>query len=193
MWWVTVVVIGFSLDKSHVNRAPSAPVETRRMQETVVELCQSSCDSGEDAECDEMDSTGAYTRSCDMHPTTSCDTECTFPAAPPALPYTDPPPPPPKASPELFALGLALLMIAVMLLSFSCAWLDWRNARRNSAYRRSFSYWCCCLVPCMRWLERANQPSSAEEPREGSTERQLFPVRSRPPDSVMPGLFQLAL
>ncbi len=191
MWWVTVVVVGFSLDKSQSATREPVLVEGRRAQETVVELCKSSCDSGEDAECDEMDSTGAYTRSCDMHPTTSCDSECTFPAAPPALPYTIPPPPPPKPSATLFGVGLALFILSVLLLAFALAWNDWRSAGQGSEARRSFSYWCCCLVPCMRWMSRANSPSP---------EIENFEIRApawsptRPPDNpTMPGLMQLAL
>ena len=119
---VIAVVLGFSLDRDAVESAG------RRLAERG-EPCSASCDSGRDRDCDEQDSTGDWTLSCDTHPTTSCDADCYYPPPPPLYPWmgdtgthpSPPPPPlPPADAPILVVAWLYFLVAVLLLLSFSC-------------------------------------------------------------------------
>ena len=51
------------------------------------EPCKQSCDAGHDRHCDAQDSAGEWKLSCDLHPTTSCDSDCHYPPPPPLDPW----------------------------------------------------------------------------------------------------------
>ena len=132
-------VLGFALERE----------AERRLDEA--RECFSSCDEGHDSHCDQQDSTGAYTVSCDMHPTTGCDADCHPIPSPPTPPwlgasgtYPSPPPPPPPPEEGLliaawvyFAVALVLLALAVLFY-----WYRGRGERQTLV-----AYWCCCLLP----------------------------------------------
>ena len=88
-------------------------------------LCKESCDAGFDQDCDEQDEAGAWTRSCDLHPTTSCDDDCHYPPPPPMIPWlgtqgTHPSPPPPPPPPEERPLVPAVAVFLIALLFLCC-------------------------------------------------------------------------
>ena len=65
---LTVAALGFSLEGHDLGHG-------RQLADNH-EPCKAGCDAGHDASCDEQDLAGRWTRSCDMHPTTSCDEDC---------------------------------------------------------------------------------------------------------------------
>ena len=127
------------------------------------EPCQASCDAGFDQDCDEQDERGAWTRSCDLHPTTSCDDDCHYPPPPPMIPWLGtqgthpsppPPPPPPEERPVVF--GVTVLVIA---LAFLCCVLCCVTYRVGNGRARDWvAYWCCCCIEGLR-----SQPWREEE------------------------------
>jgi len=163
-----VAGLGFALERAALEAAE------RRLAET--ERCLASCDEGHDSHCDEQDAAGRYTRSCDMHPTTSCDADCRPSPAPPPRPpwlgasgtYPSPPPPPPPPDEELliaawvyFAVALALLACAVLFF-----WYRQRGERQTLV-----AYWCCCLLPLFeerksRWRGGRDDDRAAYAPGE---------------------------
>ena len=152
MWQCTVVVLGFSLPQ-HRQRAP--PVG-RRLQIINDEPCKSSCDSGDNEQCDGQDSTGAYTLSCDLHPTTSCDADCTYGPPPPLSPWLEngtypapPPAAPPPADLRMVWVGVVLLSVGLLLLVCACFYAALRRRRAGTPEGDGLAYWCWCLVPCV--------------------------------------------
>ena len=123
----------------------------RRLGE--VEVCESSCDAGHNANCDAADEEGEFTLSCDEHPTTSCDEDCHYSPPPPLAPwlengtYPSPPPGPPPPSEHSTApllLGLFVLTVAlVVLLCVLCLWC-YKSRGPGSARARLASDLCCC-------------------------------------------------
>mgnify|MGYP004131015095 CR=1 FL=1 len=75
--YLLACVLGFSLQRALETESP-----LRRRLAANNEPCKESCDEGHDSHCDQQDSAGVYTLSCDMHPTTSCDADCHYPPPP---------------------------------------------------------------------------------------------------------------
>ena len=154
-WLQTVAVLGFSLShRSPVVRTPvevPASDQTRRLQVLNDEGCKASCDGGQDSECDQADSSGDYTESCDLHPVTSCDSECSYPPPPPLAPWTAngtypaPPPPPETPNEALAALTVFTIVFVILVLVCCCVCNSFRHKGRRDYF---LSYWCCCLLPC---------------------------------------------
>lgn len=166
MWHCTVAALGFSLNvlpRPHRDAAAAAGAQPhRRLQVVNDEPCKSSCDAGEDQECDEQDSQGDWTLSCDLHPTTSCDAGCFYSPPPPLAPWlengTYPAPPPPSPPPDYayFGASVALLVLVVLLLACACVWTRFVGEPSGSVCNRWLRYWCCCCVPFDDW-ERNRQ------------------------------------
>jgi hypothetical protein len=154
-WLQTVAVLGFSLTRHPpVVRTPvqvEPPDRTRRLSVLNDEDCKASCDTGHDAECDQADSSGDYTESCDLHPVSSCDSECFYPSPPPLAPWTEngtypaPPPPPETPNEALAALTVFTIVFVILVLVCCCACNSFRHKGRRDYF---LSYWCCCLLPC---------------------------------------------
>ena len=151
-------VLGFSLEP-----VPESPLGRRLAENN--EPCKQSCDDTYDRDCDAQDSTGKWTLSCDLHPTTSCDTDCHYPPPPPLDPwmgasgtYPSPPPPPPPPDTELLDTAwIFFLCVLLLFLCCSCYSIYHHSYRsRNGAQRGSrdaregISFWCCCFLPCWR-------------------------------------------
>lgn len=154
-------VLGFSLEVALETPLGRALAEND-------EPCKQSCDAGHDRHCDQQDSTGRYSLSCDLHPTTSCDSDCHYPPPPPLDPwmgasgtYPSPPPPPPPPEDETL-LAAAWIFFLVVLLVFLCCTCygvyhysynpKTKGGSRNG--RERIAYWCCCFLPC--WRERGD-------------------------------------
>ena len=175
MWAFNVVVLGFSLERPSPVASPAQADAARRLQDTPeVEFCFASCDDNHDADCDAKDSNGDYTRSCDQHPTTSCDEACFYPPSP-ALPpwpgrgtYPSPPPPSPEPNYSTFSIGVLVLILSLACLVTACLYADLRSTTEGSPTRRRMAYdWGCC-VPCWRCLDRSQAPSPSLDDGEGS-------------------------
>lgn len=135
-----IQALGWSLTK---------PTALRRLGE--VELCESSCDEGHNANCDAANEEGEFTLSCDEHPTTSCDEDCSYSPPPPLAPWESNgtyPAPPPSAPPPTdesavpLVVGVILLLIAsivalVLLLRWCCL-----HRGRGSRMARCVRWWC---------------------------------------------------
>ena len=162
MWHVTVAALGFSLNVLPRPHPQPQPQPQRRLQVANDEPCTSSCDAGEDQECDDQDSRGDWTRSCDLHPTTSCDDGCSYSPPPPRAPwlengtYPAPPPPPPPPDYAHFGASVGLFVFVVLLLICACVWTRFVSDRNASPNGRWLRYWCCCCVPFDDW-ERNRQ------------------------------------
>ena len=145
--WAAVTVIGFSLQRAALEG------EHRRLADNN-EPCKQSCDEGHDSHCDQQDASGAYTLSCDVHPTTGCDADCHYPPPPPLIPWlgiagTHPSPPPPPSPPEEELLISAWVFFVVALIIFVCALLFfWYRERGES--QSVVAFWCCCLLPLFK-------------------------------------------
>ena len=152
------LVLGFSLERALETPLGRALAENN-------EPCKQSCDAGHDRHCDAQDSTGKWSLSCDLHPTTSCDSDCHYPPPPPLAPwmgasgtYPSPPPPPPPPDRELLTAAWIYFMVALTLfVCCSCySMYHYSYRSRNGGYtgsrngRECIAYWCCCLVPCWR-------------------------------------------
>ena len=130
MWRFAVVILSFSLDaKKHGHRLAIND-----------EPCKSSCDDGENEECDRQSATGDWELSCDMHPTTSCDADCSYKSPPPLQPwlengtYPSPPPAlPPPLSDNLFWIIVVLLVLAASMLAICCIFYGWRKNGSSDA------------------------------------------------------------
>jgi hypothetical protein len=154
---LVVGVLGFSL-------------EGRRLEDNG-EPCKASCDAGFDQDCDEQDTRGAWTRSCDLHPTTNCDDDCHYPPPPPVVPWlgaegTHPSPPPPPPPPEEAPLWLGVLLFAIALV-FLCCVLCCVTYRVGSGRARDWvAYWCCCCIEGARsgrWREEERQQRAQQQ------------------------------
>ena len=177
MWHCTVAVLGFSLNvvphpHPHRDAAPATSAQQhRRLQVVNDEPCKSSCDAGEDQECDEQDSQGDWTLSCDLHPTTSCDEDCTYSPPPPLAPwlengtYPAPPPPPPPPDYFYFGISLTVFVLAVVILVLACVWTAFQGARIGSPGRMWLLYWCCCCVSFDDWERRRQRAAAAARTR----------------------------
>lgn len=172
MWGhCAVAVLGFSLN-AH-----------RRLQVINDEPCKASCDAGENEECDQQNAALEWKLSCDLHPTTSCDTSCEYfpPPSPSPLPpwlengtYPSPPPspaPPPEPDYVSFAGSVALLVFAVCLLGCACVWTRFEGEERTAPARLFIAYWCCCCVPFDGWERNERRRSEARMSR-WSSERE---------------------
>jgi hypothetical protein len=121
------------------------------------EPCKAGCDAGHDASCDEQDSTGRWARSCDMHPTTSCDEDCHYSPPPPRAPWlgehgTYPAPPPPASEPNNRLLWIGIVAVLVALSFLFCIFAGASSSSsfgHGSAIERG-RYWCCCFLPSRR-------------------------------------------
>lgn len=172
-WLHTVAALGFSLSKHPpVVRSPievPAPDQRRRLSVLNDEDCKASCDSGHDAECDQADEEGEYTKSCDLHPVSSCDSECFYPSPPPLAPwrengtYPAPPPPPETPNEALAALTVFTIVFVILVLVCCCACNSFRHKRRRDFF---LSYWCCCLIP---WYDEDGERVSTMEVDERKT------------------------
>jgi len=174
-WAVSVVVLGFSLPEgrrlAHDHPPPPpghplpphSPPGTPPYNECDYPSGGKSCDGDpQTADCDVQDDEGEWTRSCDMHHSTSCDDlrDCTWPPPPPLLPappggYSPPPSPPPEEDTSwvpVFVLALILILVLVCCLLVLCCYdrAEHRDGRRNRTYRSYLHYWCCCCVDCCR-------------------------------------------
>tara|TARA_Y100000389_G_C17390750_1_gene479750 strand:+ start:481 stop:1101 length:621 start_codon:yes stop_codon:yes gene_type:complete len=117
-----------------------------------LEPCATGCDDGNDASCDEQDEGGAWTRSCDMHPTTSCDEDCHYPPPPPKAPwmgeqgtYPSPPPSPPPPNHEVVVYSSVGLVVAILFFCCVCFSANYGTGTGTSSERAA--YWCCaCLL-----------------------------------------------
>ena len=125
------------------------------------EPCKESCDEGHDSHCDEQDSSGKYSLSCDMHPTTGCDANCHYPPPPPRDPwmgmagtYPSPPPPPPPPHEEILIAAWIYFVVALLIL---CLVLLCFCYRRGGESRDLVAFWCCCLVPAQWFGERRSR------------------------------------
>jgi len=151
-------VLGFSLEQ-----ALESPL-SRRLAENN-EPCKQSCDEGHDRACDEQDSTGRWTLSCDIHPTTSCDDDCHYPPPPPRDPwmgasgtYPSPPPPPPPPDQELLEIAWIYFLVALLIFLCCACYSIYhysygsRNGRPSGSRdaREGIAYWCCCCLTCWR-------------------------------------------
>ena len=140
---LTAAALGFSL--TNQGRALS----------TNNEPCQADCDAGHDADCDQQDVDGKWTMSCDMHPTTSCDSDCHYPPPPPTAPwmgkdgtYPSPPPSPPPPEQEVLRFGILAFCVALAFLCLVCVLVNYGRGNGTSSQR--LAYWCCCCLPSQR-------------------------------------------
>ena len=146
-------VLGFSLERALESESPLA----RRLADNN-EPCKESCDEGHDRECDQQDDKGQWTLSCDLHPTTSCDSHCTYPPPPPLDPwmcasgtYPTPPPPPPPPNRTLLVAAWIYFVVALAICLFVLVCVSYRRRGETGDYA---TYWCCCLLPCIRDKKR---------------------------------------
>jgi hypothetical protein len=122
------------------------------------EPCKAGCDAGHDASCDEQDLAGRWTRSCDMHPTTSCDEDCHYSPPPPMAPWlgehgTYPSPPPPISEPNhhtFLIISLVALLVALAFLCCICLGASTRYGFGHGTAVERGRYWCCCFLPSRR-------------------------------------------
>lgn len=154
---LAIAALGFSLD------GPG------RRLDNVNEACKAGCDAGHDASCDEQDASGAWTRDCDMHPTTSCDEDCHHSPPPPLAPwlgehgtYPSPPPPPPPVNNEVLIYSGTAFLIALAFLCCMCVFAYYGSERGRgwdaaAGYNTGrglrserVAYWCCCLLSSRR-------------------------------------------
>jgi len=160
---LAVAALGFSLTG-----------EGRRLAKNN-EPCQADCDDGFDADCDEQDESGDWSFSCDLHPTTSCDSDCLYPPPPPTAPwlgdhgtYPSPPPPPPPTDREVLVIGASSFLVALCFLCVVCILVNY--GRGNGTTGERSSYWCCCIMPSRRgsssWYDD-DEPKNAKEDTEG--------------------------
>ena len=142
-------VLGFALERE----------AERRLDEA--RECSESCDEGHDSHCDQQDSAGAYTLSCDMHPTTGCDADCHYPPPPPRAPwagatgtYPSPPPPPPPPEQELLIAAWIYFVVALLVLCLALLCLRYR---RGGESQDLVAFWCCCMAPSYWFGERQSR------------------------------------
>ena len=149
------LVLGFSLE----GVAVESPLGRALAENN--EPCKQSCDAGHDRHCDQKDSTGKYSLSCDLHPTSSCDSDCHYPPPPPLDPwmgasgtYPSPPPPPPPPEDEMLLRTAWVFFIVVLLLFLCCVcggvYHYSRSKGGKTDGRELVAYWCCCFLPCWR-------------------------------------------
>lgn len=177
MAWVVsaVVVLGFSLPEGRRldhdkpppppghPLPPHSPPGTPPYNECDYPSGGKSCDGDpQTAACDVQDEEGDWTRSCDMHHTTSCDDlrDCTWPPPPPLAPappggYSPPPSPPPEEDDRwirVLVLAVVVLLVLACCLLCSCCYerAEHRDGSRNHGYRGYVHYWCCCCIECCR-------------------------------------------
>ena len=152
------LVLGFSLEVALESPLGRALAENN-------EPCKQSCDAGHDRHCDQQDAAGQWKLSCDLHPTTSCDSDCHYPPPPPLDPwmgasgtYPSPPPPPPPPEGETL-LRTAWIFFLLVLLIFLCCVCGGvyhysRTKNGNESGRELVAYWCCCFLTC--WRDRGD-------------------------------------
>ena len=173
--YLLALVLGFSLERGP--ETPKTPLG-RALAEND-EPCKQSCDSGHDRHCDEQDSTGEWTLSCDLHPTTSCDADCHYPPPPPLAPWMGasgtcpsplPPPPPPKDAELLRAAWIYFLVALLLFLCCSCYGIYHFAGSRDGRMegRERIAYWFCCCLTCWRsrgdhWDQEERNAQSAKE------------------------------
>ena len=160
------------------------------------EPCKQSCDASFDRACDQQDSAGRWTLSCDLHPTTSCDDDCHYPPPPPLAPwlgasgtYPSPPPPPPPPDVALLEIAWIYFTVALLLcLCCSCFSLYHYSHRKPGGpnigswdTRGGIAYWCCCFLP--GWRSRRDHWN--QEEREARS-RLRSEEEESPPASVVP-------
>ena len=184
---ICAAALGFSLE-----RALESPL-SRRLAENN-EPCKQSCDASYDRACDEQDSSGKWTLSCDLHPTTSCDDDCHYPPPPPLDPwmgasgtYPSPPPPPPPPDMELLEIAWIYFLVAVLIcLCCTCYSLYAYSHRKRDGSnsgsrdtREGIAYWCCCFLPCWRtggdFWDQEERDVRNELKREASTQPAVVP------------------
>ena len=152
--YLLALVLGFSLE-----RAPESPLGRALAENN--EPCKQSCDAGHDRHCDQQDDTGKWSLSCDLHPTTSCDSDCHYPPPPPLDPwmgasgtYPSPPPPPPPPEDEMLLRTAWVFFIVVLLLFLCCVcggvYHYSRSKGGKTDGRELVAYWCCCFLPYWR-------------------------------------------
>ena len=131
------------------------------------EVCNAGCDDGHDASCDEQDLAGRWTRSCDMHPTTSCDEDCHYSPPPPMAPwlgehgtYPSPPPPPPPVNNDPLVYSSVAFFVAFVFLCCVCVMACYGSGRGLRSER--VAYWCCA---CLAWRRNENSWYYDEEDR----------------------------
>ena len=181
-WAVSVVVLGFSLPDSGPGRRlahdhpppppshplpPHSPPGSPPYNECDYPSGGKSCDGDpQTADCDVQDEEGEWTRSCDMHHTTSCDDirDCTWPPPPPLLPappggYLPPPSPPPEENLDWLPFAVLVLVLVALLCCCWCvviAYDDTRRREREGRLGQDRAWWhfhCCC---CIEWWRSAN-------------------------------------
>ena len=164
---VVTAVVGFSLQQGRNLASNEEP-------------CKESCDEGHDSHCDQQDSAGAYTLSCDMHPTTSCDADCHYPPPPPTIPWAgisgthpSPPPPPPPPNEEMLVVAWLYFGLALTVFSIVCLCSIYRSHNKEESF--TAAYWCCCLLPVFRW----GRPDDDEKTAARETDRYIG--RALPP------------
>jgi hypothetical protein len=175
---ICAAVLSFSLE-----RALESPL-SRRLAENN-EPCKQSCDASFDRACDQQDSTGRWTLSCDLHPTTSCDDDCHYPPPPPRDPwmgasgtYPSPPPPPPPPDTELLEIAWIYFLVA-LLICLCCSGYSLYAYSGSRGTREGFAYWCCCFLPCWRsrsdYWNQEEREARNELKSEASTQSAIMP------------------
>ena len=175
-WAVCAVVLGFSLPEGrrlahdHPPPPPSHPLPPHSppssppYNECDYPSGGKSCDGDpQTAACDVQDEDGDWTRSCDMHHTTSCDDtrDCKWPPPPPLMPappggYSPPPAPPPEENLDWLPFAILVVALCIVLVLCVCAVCAYDERRRREPDGREghsrgwWHYWCCCCIECCR-------------------------------------------
>jgi len=172
-WLIGVAVLGFDLERgrqlAHDNppppstpptppHPPSPPPTTPPYAGCDYSAGGRSCDEDLTNECDEQSEDGSWDRSCDVHPSKSCDdwSHCKYPPPPPLAPappggYSPPPEPPPEDAlvPRIIGWSAFGVVVGLLLLG-CCAMRQYRSARRGTGGRGALHSTCCCFIECCR-------------------------------------------
>ena len=145
----------------------------RRKMVQAPEPCESSCDDGHNANCDAADEDGDFTLSCDEHPTTSCDADCSYSPPPPLAPWdgngtypASPPSPPPDTAEPTWPLALGLCIFLVALVVLLCVCCRARNYRYGKGSRMARVARCFC---CCGFFFREAEPDDVFDPDDANT------------------------
>ncbi len=178
------LVLGFSLEG-----IPESPLGRALAQND--EPCKQSCDEGHDRHCDQQDAAGEWTLSCDLHPTTGCDSDCHYPPPPPLDPWMGasgtypsppPPPPPPEDADLLMAAWIYFLIALLIFLCCACYGIyhysyNPKTKDGNREGRERIAYWCCCLLTC--WRGRGDFWDQEERAAVAKSDGEVPPVMLR--------------
>ena len=192
-WLVTVAVLGFDLERGRrlahdhppppsLPPTPPSPPSPPPVQPPYAGCDYidggRSCDDDYTNSCDEQSENGKWDRSCDLHPSTSCDdwSGCKYDPPPPLAPappggYSPPPEPPPEDDPAPRIIFWTLLGVAIVVLIVCCGVLrQYRTHDTRTGARGRFQYWFCCCVECCRYSnwhqnELTNRPYDDDRPK----------------------------